>query len=62
MFNFLRSLFFALPKDRRAEGRKFAAGYTGSRADLENFVDGAKIFGNFDDFDRGIEDFLREGK
>lgn len=59
MLSFLRSIF-APPRDRRQEGYTFAKTWNGPRADLENFVDGSKMFGAYDDFDRGIDDFLKE--
>lgn len=59
MLKFLRSLL-APPRNRRQEGHHFASTYGGDRADLENFVDASKTFRTFDDFDRGIEDFLKE--
>ncbi len=56
LYNFL----FGAPVPRRTEGYNFAKGYAGSITDLENYVVASKDFGTFDDFDRGIDDFLKE--
>jgi len=53
---------FGAPIPRRTEGYNFAKSQlkAGLRDEMENFVDSSRLFGSFDDFDRGIEDALRE--
>lgn len=60
----LLNWLFPPPRDRRAEGYKFAKDQIkrGLRTEMENFVDAARLFGSFDDFDRGIEDALKDSE